>query len=521
MTNRNEFNFSEPAKLFLEGIIGHFRTRGMDEFQVGGVSIFETNTSPLMLYYLQKAFKYIARDGAEVVLKPKPEKKAFFFRTAWFAREFLLSIRNACRDSVVESGDILFVCNVVRQYDSIAPLVRELLKEGDFKISILTKIEIPENQKVLSKRIRYLSWNRLRNLEFFSRLSSQVRKMERKWHQENKEGNFANPYLSSVLGQWFSSMGFQALRALLMAQRVLEAIRPRIIVVTDASDHEAKSFTLIGKGMKIPSLCLQYGLAYQLSSEWRFFSQDYVAAIDQPNAEIIRKLGVPSERVLASGNPRFDRFSNDPELRRLIRKRLRIQEDQRLIFFASIPYVQEGIGHIDSSLTEMEYRNILEWIYKIPRLNTDCVLVVKPHPEENLSWHRHFVRKSLDVGQRIRLVTEYNSYEIANASDLVATLYSTISLEAIYLDKPLITMIVPGRDDMTHMDHMISCGAATPVRSEEELILAIRDLLDNRLIAERHQKARQNYIKNNFDDGFSSNAERCAKVVIELSKGIM
>lgn len=543
-----EMSFSEPARRFLDGLIRS--VRGGDRFssfRVEGISVFEAGAAPLILYYLQKACRYAAA-ASDLLDSVRPDSlriesleselaKAVSFEAkrrsmpspptaaengrsavweewAWLAREGWLSMAGTVtRNGRAVPTDFLFLCNVHRQHDSIAPLITELLRRSDGGVCVLSKTAIPARLRVPSERVRYLDWTHLRSPGYFRRLAAAWRRMKKEWDGlvQNTLAH-EHPYLVSALESWFHQMAQKTLRALLVAREALDRLGPKVQVVTDPADYEAKSFTLIGALRKIPSLCLQYGLATKLDSEWKYFGQDYLGAFDEASAGVFREHGIPAERIVVTGNPRFDRYRPDEDLRRKVRHELGVPDDRSLVLFLSVPPAPEGVGRIESNLSDAEHRRLLDCVYGLPAADPGWVLAVKPHPEEDASPHGARARGR----ERVRLVTDRSAYDLLNASDAVITLYSTTGLEAIYLDKPMVLINLTAREDLVDF---VPCGAALPVRKEAELVPAIRDLLQDGEVSQKLAAARRAYVlKSRGGDGGTS-VGKCAEIVLSLTKG--
>lgn len=497
----------------------------------GDASLLAAQSAPLTLYYLRKGLMFEAMaaalldtmhpaavvidttDAAGMALwhvcqargvpvtmaTTQVPRLRWWRRVAWWVRECGYVARRWSRRRV-QQADVLMVCNVVRQYDSLHPLIEQL--HHTLHVAVLSKMPLPESVRLQSPNVQYLDWGNLRTLQGVACMWQGVRRMRAAMRQHFPPAHWRNWLLQG----WFACAGRSGVRALVLAHRAVAQIRPRMVVVTDPSDGDAKSFTLVGRSRAIPSLCIQYGLVCDSDTEWALCAQDHVAVFDAESAACIARLGVARDRIHITGNPRFDCYRDDPVARAAWRARLGVAHGASVVTFMSVPAAAGGVGQLESYLTLAEHARLLRAVYAIPRADPHWVLVVKPHPEEPLPAHRHMVASQ--SGAHIRLVPHETAYQVLNAADLVITLHSTTGLEAIYLGKPLVTINLTGRSD----NHSYAQrGAALGVTRAEDLIPALRRAMAPEV---RSQLAAGRVA---FDRRPASSARECAACILRHS----
>lgn len=548
-----EYHFCDETRAFLNTILEKVCQNGIHEPKVGGVSILEIGASTLALTYLQKEIRHkaISRqlldalasvdrlvfnstkndlatalwlEGARrripmVVMR----KENRFFKlmkrglagVLWTCREFLYALRGVAamgRRWWRLQADVLFVMTSARQHESAAPVLRELLKREVKNLLVVSKEPIPVLNRVADPRLFYVHWSQLRDLRYWGRLLTRIGRIRRFWTKKIRP-TFQGDFETIALHKWFENRCHSSVRALLLAQKVVSKIHPPVIVAMDPSDYEAKCFTEIGKHLGVPSFCIQYGMMGAEDTEWRYFTQDYVGTFDVTSAKTLEEFGIPRERILVSGNPRFDLYQPNEARRKKFRETLKIPPQSTVIGFTSIPTPSEGLGKIESAITAQEYSRVLETVYRIPWECSNSVLVVKTHPDEDISIHNPYRKKV--PPDRLRFITNGSAYEILNGSDIVITLYSTSGLEAILLDKDLIFLNLSGREDM--VDYA-SRGAAWAVRREEDLVPAIRSLLSSEPFKVQFSRAREQYRKlKGIPVGKC--AKNCADAILAIKDG--
>ena len=528
-----------------------------ESLTVGGVSIPEANSGSIILFYLQKACNYTrmastlldtfqakriivsslqgefgkalrfecARRGVlfERISRGKDIAKRVrevFMKILWFGNEVLRGLLKPTGEKIGHEADVAFICNTVKFHETIGAIVKELIQKKVGKIAIITKCDIPGSLRITHPAVRYAHIHSFRDRRYVRRLIRESLRICRLWYME-KQGSVRkavseNTYILDVLRQWFRRNALKTIRIILLAEAMFDCVKPRIVVVTDPTDFEVKALTLKGKTLEIPSLCIQYGIASDRDSEWRYFRQDYLGVFGRRSRAVMEDHGIESDRIFEVGNPRFDTYFKNDELRRSVRHKLGIPNGAVMAAFMSIPPSGGGVGEREGGLTLAEYQALLDAVYQVPETLSQVFLVAKPHPEEYqyLRMHERFRDQYAGRDRSVITFRDNSAHEIINASDVVITLQSTTGLEAIYLGKPLIVLNLTGRKELTDY---VSSGAAYPARSKEELTAAIRVLVEQKAaLSENYQEAQARYLCDSLSCPGKS-ASRCADVIINLS----
>lgn len=556
-----ESKYQDIAANFFDHLCEDFRSGNNDLLKINGVSILDANSGNIMIYYLQKAFKYMDMaallynnfSADKVIISSLKEElsvaiyyeslerkintaiistmetwtgrfKAKMMDILWLINELSRSCLNVGRMEKVDDSHIMFFCKGQKYHDAIVPFVNALLIRESGNILIITKGDIPAEKQLRNERVQYINLYSFRNLRYGLTLLYQRSIIKRYWVQkiENQSSkfrewnNYNNPrYLMRIMNEWFRSDINRAMRAALLSVAVFDKLLPRIIVVLDYADFEAKTLTLMGKERGIISFCSKFGAASKYSSELRYFKQDYLGVMGLEDVALMKEHGIRKEQIVITGCPRFDSYKLDNNLARSVRHDLNIPITAKMIAFMSIPPVVDGIGKREAGLSLEEYKFLLSIIYNIPSLSTEFILVIKPHPEEyeHAYLHKEYANANLILADRIKLVQNKSAYDIINAADLVITMQSTTGLEAILLNKPLIVVNMTGRTDTANY---ATSGAAYPVRKKEDLPIAIKDLLYDEEVSAHYDKMRRQYLRQNLSYVHES-AARTADVVMQLS----
>jgi surface carbohydrate biosynthesis protein len=120
---------------------------------------------------------------------------------------------------------------------------------------------------------------------------------------------------------------------------------------------------------------------------------------------------------------------------------------------------------------------------------SEIQLIVKLHPLENVDVYKKIFTKMLN--EITICQNEVNLYELINASDVVMSVASTASLEAMILDKPIITLNLNGGPNYIPY---VEDGTSIGVYNKEDLVPAIKDALYNEGIRKKLEKERSKYV---------------------------
>ena len=114
---------------------------------------------------------------------------------------------------------------------------------------------------------------------------------------------------------------------------------------------------------------------------------------------------------------------------------------------------------------------------------------------------RAIVRQKVDI------------YELLHASDLLITTHSTVGLEAILLEKPVITLNLTSKPDL--MPYATS-GAAIGVYKKEDLVPAMQTALFNPETKEEMAKRRKAFVLEHTYKPDGQASKRVAELITRL-----
>jgi glycosyltransferase involved in cell wall biosynthesis len=276
-------------------------------------------------------------------------------------------------------------------------------------------------------------------------------------------------------------------------------------------------------GQKFQSLPFDLATLRATSRPWQFPSRllrellnffrglpGYVEGLDiavlSPAAkEWFIKDGMPPEHLFVIGQPRFDLILKQPYDPARVRRELGIPEDKGIIVLATQPMVEFFLW------TEKERERFIEVIAGAMKDFPDKRLVIKLHPDENMAIYRRILSNIGD--DKTVVCRDTDTYELLNSCDLLITFYSTVALEAMLFNKPVITANLFGKSDIFPYARS---GAAIGVYQPAELVPAIKKALYDAAVREElSRKGREFAFEQAYKpDGQAS--QRGAELILQL-----
>ena len=282
---------------------------------------------------------------------------------------------------------------------------------------------------------------------------------------------------------------------LLAAELALKVHDVQCLLLHSDAHHGSRLFTFVGQQLGIPSVVAQHGLTL---GEWGYtpLYAHYFAAWGNQSRQWMIDHGVSPERIVITGSPRIDRILR---LTPLSRTTLHLPEQRKLILW---PIDPGPISHL---------RSILEQIMQAISDNPSLTLIIRPHPSmHEISWLREAATK---YSQCLFSPAHYDLFSIIHHCDAVLVQESTVGVEAMAFDKPI---IVFPYDESSVMSTIYPSEAIFACVSVVDLQNAFR-LIDNNnsVLATKKEQARR-FITNVFYRLDGQSARRVAAIINKM-----
>lgn len=227
-------------------------------------------------------------------------------------------------------------------------------------------------------------------------------------------------------------------RQLVLAEKVLNLHKPKIIVSPDVSDSRCRIYTILSRQLGITSLDVQFGLAGKEAVEWRFLASNYVAAWGEFSEESILNQGISQNRVIVTGSPRHDyqfTVSNQERINR--RRGLGVPDSAKLFVLASVYSLKTHNKYSDPKILIGMKNAVFDAFRDMP----NAFLLVKPHPVENESETKALIRSAKNI---IQVSRDADIRELIKICDNFISFGSTATIDALIARKLTISPIFPG-----------------------------------------------------------------------------
>lgn len=303
------------------------------------------------------------------------------------------------------------------------------------------------------------------------------------------------------------------------AKRILDEINPSVVLMHD--EYGTLQLCLINEAAKrkIPTIAIQHGVNTETwvsyvhypdhingkNPNLNFPIPDHLCVwSEHAKTNLIKYGNFPHNVPVVTGDPKSDFF---PEAIKnfdsnKIKSSLGISPEKKIILFATQTLSNT---HEKSLITNSIFKSISNL--------DDSYLIIKAHPNEiDLSYYEK-IAKAFDV-KNFSILQSHNLYELIHISDVVIVPYSTVGIEAMRLQKPVIAMNMMGLHDD---DPLIQSGIPLIVQTAKELIPAIKQCLQIEYLSQILQKEKlfaEKQIGN--ADGMSS--QRIVDLIVEKRK---
>jgi hypothetical protein len=287
-----------------------------------------------------------------------------------------------------------------------------------------------------------------------------------------------------------------------MAEVMLERVRPVVVVIEDEYSVFERALVVAAKRKHIPCVAIQHGVIHELHKGYIYQAgeiapdlsvkapfvptADVTAVYGRYHKELLTQAGgYPESAVVVTGQPRYDRMIDlDPRsVRSELIERWHLDPSKKIVLWTT------QCHGISDSENELNFQAVFECMSLIENVQ----LIIKQHPGEPRRYYtmiqEHLRKHSIDA---CIIAKDADTLGLLAASDLVLLLHSTVGLEAVALQKPLIVMNLGGQPDIVnYVQEGVACGVYKP----EDLKPTIKQLLrDDSCLAKHREEFIRKYL---------------------------
>lgn len=313
-------------------------------------------------------------------------------------------------------------------------------------------------------------WNKLKNDERF--------KNSLKYQEVNLW-----PLLKSDFLFFFSFVAGHAVKNIEMASRMIDIERPNLFLTSGGGDYFCELSLITQSTLNnIPSLEIQHGVIThncttyihpkgRISYKMAVYGAYYKDILTEANEFSL-------DSVVVTGQPRYDILAKADEIfnKEDFCKRFHLNLKKKIVLI-----ITEDLPNSDKSVLECSFRAL--------KKNRDVQIVIKPHPTEVGTRNEKIMKREL---VKATVLPKFeNIFEAIHACDLlINTTFSTTTIEAAILGKPVITSNLAGYSDTIFGGSGVTIG----VYKEEDFASAIKGALYNDEVRKKLAAARKKFV---------------------------
>jgi glycosyltransferase involved in cell wall biosynthesis len=347
----------------------------------------------------------------------------------------------------------------------VVPVVDELLRRG-WQVSVL-------HFESFWERIEgFLLKRRRRSVVSF------YTKTERK--TEGKTSRYAVRFFSNVTSGLLKLFGIS---------------KPNILIVMSEGIIPTKVAVEVARRLGIPTLLLlQLGMLGK-NYECPTFLADKISVPGDFIKDLVLGCGIDEKRIVVTGRPTYDALIRTEERfdKVEICRKLGLNPGKKILVYCT------------ENLPLTETQKMAYAICGAMRNFRDVQFVIKVHPSElSVSLYTSVLAQA---GIQALITRDADIYEVLYICDVMLTGYSTAALDAMILNKPVITLNLTGLKDPIPF---AESGAAIGVYDEKDLKEAVKNVLYDDSIRERLRKDREKFV---FEQTYLKDGKATERIV--------
>ncbi|MFC1729982.1 UDP-N-acetylglucosamine 2-epimerase [candidate division KSB1 bacterium] len=363
----------------------------------------------------------------------------------------------------------------------------------------------------LNRKVERKTRRTKRSLKRLWKLLKNDKKFTSSFHYK---GYNMHPLLKKKLRFMFKSRLPEAARFIELMDRIAGKENPSRVFAIDETGLVGRSLLVGAKRNNVKSIAMQHGVVPEGSFEYIHLKKEMKGKTKPPLADItcvygnqtkeflVKRGCYPKESIKIAGQPKYDLLANADKFfkKSEIYKELGLDPKKKTILITTQP-IPYG-----------EMASIVSAVFKAAKSIPKTQVVIKLHPREYHADESRYKKLAKEEGIDVLITKKANLYKLLYICDVNITKHSTTALEAMIVDKPVITINLMSRLDFFSY---ASSGAAIGVYEEEKVKEAIKKALYNRKAQKTMEKARKSFIKRNIYQVDGKATERIVKIILD------
>jgi UDP-N-acetylglucosamine 2-epimerase len=406
-------------------------------------------------------------------------------------------------------GYILFIAVYLNHAKTFLPIWRQLKRPYLVLASGPDTCQFLRQQQVAYRRLGHFvalaNWRRYRSYNLHVRRQQQalVAGVGREIRYENIA---LLPFLQADLSRL---LRHHLARLRLYTEVYLELFqhsRPSHVVVADDTTTQGRIAVLAAQSLRIPTLNIQHGAIADVQI-YRYAIADRIAVWGEHDRDLLVRSGVPEEKIVITGQPRFDDLGRRANDTAELRLRLDVPASHRVLLWATTPFVPR-LSYDFPGRNRRYLQALLDLLVREPSWS----LVIKLHPrDQRAEYEAVLAEAEAGVRSRVRILREEDIQQLLPMADAMLAWNTSVIQEAVLAEKPII-----GLNFFSFPEAIpsVSEGIALPARSSEELSQSLHRALANAESTSRAMaEARQKYIARHLKADERTATERIIELI--------
>ncbi|GEM_PF-3444423 len=493
-------------------------------------SILEHDGTPLWAYYKQmfltnnfhnRYFNYSLKNLKERIEKKEKKSKkliSLVTRKAIVANEIIKRIIRKRHKKNTDFGPkVLFLTQADKVMEDKKVLkfgnLIEKTKEAGISSWVLSYEPIEKNTGKKLLKQDHMIYEYVDSI-LLKKVKEKTKELNKKWKTISKEKKWEllkinedsiYPYLKDELNFLFSKefifmvlLYYEAYKKILVEENI------KLVCAQGAGTIYPKALFSAANRLHIPSLIIQHGICFGYL-EYDLLKDTVFSVFGQKSKEELLEKGFKENKIVITGASIFEETSNYIGLP---------TEEDKITIMTNGFYIygllsqEEYFGHID------------RWLKQIRQELPQKKILLKLHPEEKeyIEKYQEIIKRYDDIEVTAKAGKEFLYSTMINSS-IIINFASTVALEAMILDKPVITISDLHSSPILEFDLVIkrimNSGASINVSKQDNMGEKIKEVLNNLKRLKELSIARKKFVQESCYKLDGKASERIVQVIKE------
>lgn len=386
-----------------------------------------------------------------------------------------------------------------------------ITKMEGVEITMMERKEIQSTKNFVWKhKIRFNHPSDYSTYAIKRRAMGKRRYYERMWREISAHPDFSGQCIWHGIHFWelvrpaysylVTSFSAEVVEMLEATERLFKKQKIQAVILRASASGQIHFATLglVAHSMGIPAIELQHGLeCYKEFSLSVHKNADIIASYGPLIKKELENVNGVDMRVLNIGSPRFDQYRNEKvgeEAKCKLLEKMNLDARHTILLYVATDIVL-GQTHDTYSMLRL-FKNIAAVTDSIDGLQ--IIMKIRPGPATE-----NFFKQSLKevFGLRCHIAQYENLHELISISSVVASSFSTVALETMIAEKPIILVGLDENDRMLMESHFLPYEQAQALciaRTQEEFIQQVRAIIKDPDEAKTLVRNANTFLEDNF-----------------------